>query len=96
MIPELGLPQSSAQQAGQLKKKRFMQPSQRVFVSFFFLLQVYCFNKLTRETSGEVKEILLVELCFRFKAPVEYFKVCVCVCAGKFGVFTLKYKVMPT
>lgn len=79
MIPELGLPQSSAQQAGQLKKKkkRFMQPSQRVLVSFFFLLQVYCFNKLTRETLGEVKGILLVKLCFRFKAPVEYFKVCV-------------------
>ena len=75
-----------------IKKKRLMQPSQRVFISFFFLLQVYCFNKLTRETLGEVKGILLVELCFRFKAPVEYFKVCVCVCAGKFGVFTLKHK----
>ena len=66
MIPELGLPQSSVLSLSRLVnlKKRFMQPSQRVSVSFFFLLQVYCFNKVTRETLGEVKGILLVKLCF--------------------------------
>ena len=61
-----------------------MQRSKWVLASFFFLVQVYYYNKLTRETLGEVKGILLVKLFFRFKAPVEDFKVCVCVWAWKF------------